>query len=247
MTNFIKKIKDITNIKLTEDNVKNRELLVKAIDAYTQFQSELAKKIKNDERVSENDSRLNVSIGTDIGDLLVILNLTDDHAANGFYRPRDKTITLNLPVLIKDFDQYTSHDFDELMQSDALFINTDTLLELLHGGHVQSTFIHEFVHFFDDMVNHPLPKDKLTGHDYYNAAHERYAKLIQTILEITARIVKQHGLAMKELSPEDRLAFMKSAWRNDEYFMSYYNELDTRNKKKLLSRLYSYFSGDYWK
>ena len=47
-------------------------------------------------------------------------------------------------------------------------------------------------------------------------------------------------------TPDERLNFLRNAWKEDEEFVEYYNKLEPAAKKRFMSRLYNYFSTDFW-
>lgn len=241
-----------------EDAYSDREDLLFALNAFENVIQGFENKIVDTRAMyTETSPQLSLELNTDAGPLVVALMLDEDdkekHTA-GIYVPTGPAICIYLCNMfdLEDWDAIKGTD-PVTGEANVTLIPGKSILELLSKQAVQSTFVHEFQHFMDDKYKNFLKKaaasrttkDKDTW--YWNSPHEKNAHYLAWILKIAGELYSKYGRALKDLSPIERLDFLKNEWQKHDEFMQYYNLLDAKSKKRFLARLYNYFSTDFWK
>ena len=185
--------------------------------------------------------------------------------ANGTYN-RNSVIQLILGNIF-DLDNKVDIMCDRDLityEDNKISILGDDLLHLVNSNSVRSTFVHEYQHFIDDKQRNYLAKssDKLKSaiQDlpaderrerykslYYNSAHENNAHYMTLLHDISAELRKQADANLALLTPEQRLdLFLDNISRPGSDFRALYKKLDKKLQRHLITRLYKYFSADFW-
>ena len=179
-------------------------------------------------------------IETKYGPLEVIFDYDSKKLNGGWFTTievgnSEPTITINLvgnPI----FESYYLHH---------RIIKFRIWNRILHSYHVRSTFIHEFQHYLDWFTGRQ--EKNYDPNKYFSLPSEQNAYAMQRIYQISNKMLEDnYGALMKYWTPEQRFDFLKNKWKQDEEFMDYYNKLEPKAQKKLLARLYKYFSADFW-
>lgn len=242
---------------LEEDTHKDRQDLLLALETYDIILKKLYKNIDNyvdeDDEININSSMENVNyfqLEPGYGTLIVIFHYDESETAGGLFMRDSNVISINLANRFSDINDYI-----EDITGNKVWIKPENYFSLLRERDTQSTFVHEFQHYLDNAkgilkksVFQKTGNTDIDDKKYWNSAHERNAYTIQRIFDIVGKTTDTNDYkAMRNLTPEQRLDFMKNKWQKDEDFMNYYNKLEPKAQKRLLSRLYQYFSTDFWK
>ena len=188
---------------------------------------------------------------------LIIDSVSDGDTVKGRWQELNKTMIINLHNIfgfksesnigIDDEDEFVDdtvqsiYDEKSGMYVDAMYI--DDYIGYLCDSWTFRIFLHEFTH----LVDHSEKKHMYQPNREYNDRDaEKNAWFMTKMFDVTAQLINEYGKALKDLTPEERLSFMKNKWNKDEHFMKYYNKLQPKDQKRFLSRLYSYFSTDHW-
>ena len=186
-------------------------------------------------------------IETKYGPLEVTFDYNPNNSYNGVFfigsKSHKPNIIINL-AMFSDFEDYISKK-----TNDSVYIKFEDWTYLLKNHYVKSTFVHEFQHYIDECKGILIKNKEYKPYDnkYYNSSFEISANTMQIIFEISRRILEDnYGEIMEYWTPEQRFDFLKNNWKQDDEFMNYYNKLEPKAQKKLLARLYKYFSADFW-
>lgn len=242
---------------LEEDAYKDRKNLMLALETYDMILKKIYKTIDKyvdeDDEIDINSSMENVNyfkIEPGYGTLTIVFHYDENEKSAGLFIADTNVISINLANRFSDIEDYI-----EDITNDNVWIKPENYIALLKERDTQSTFVHEFQHYIDNAKG-SLKKSvfQKTGNrdiddkKYWNSAHERNAYTIQRIFDIVGKTTDANDYkAMRNLTADQRLDFMKNKWQKDEDFMLYYNKLEPKAQKRLLSRLYQYFSTDFWK
>lgn len=186
-------------------------------------------------------------IETEYGPLEITFDYNSNNSYNGVFfigsKSHKPNIIINL-AMFSDFKDYIQEEIDG-----STYIKFEDWTYLLKNYYVKSTFVHEFQHYIDECKGILIKNKeyKPDSNKYYNSSVEINANTMQIIFQISRKILDDnYGAIMEYWTPEQRFDFLKNKWKQDDEFMEYYNKLEPRTQKKLLSRLYKYFSADFW-
>lgn len=259
--NIVEKVLKEYKCNLNEDAKADRADYLYLHDCFNKYIEGLEDKLEPHCLYCDSDD-LSVNMETNFGKVTVYLKLIpeDDmqerESTLGYYKKRyddSSYIVLNLYKIVDltklgyverfDTDPYTYN-------ANTPFLQGQTIVELARK--MQSVFFHEFTHFIDDKERKRLKKEihpynKNSDEKYYNQPHETNAYYMEILNDITIKLFKKYNKSLAKMTPEERLDFIKKQWPHDEDFMAYYNKLKPKAQKRLLSRLYKYFStADLW-
>ena len=242
--------------KIKEDAHADRANLLLALDTYEEVLQKLSEQLDLKKDYCDSDEETSVDLNTKFGYLRVYFSFDQDEEdtdSNGIYWRSGPTIVINLYNLL-DLEKYISKRGINPYtgEENTIYLTGESLLKLARTGNCQNTFIHEFQHFLDDKNKQFLQKSAASfiGRPkeewYWNSPHEKNAHYLAWLAKIASKSFNKYKKGLKDLTPEQRLDFLKNEWKNDEDFVSYYNELNDKSKKRFMSRLYNYLSTDFW-
>ena len=252
---------------LYEDAKKDNEYLRHSIDVFDEYIAKLAKQIDPEEYYFDSNLDLSVELNEDFGNVAVVIVFEPENDRRVSYGTYDKNGIIQI-ILGNIFDlnkeANTIKAEDPIMRDDKISILGKDILHLMNSNNVRSTFIHEYQHFIDDKQRNYLKKssDKLANelknlpydHStedykklYYNSAHENNAHYMRLLHDISVELKKQANRNLALLTPEQRLElFLHNISRQGSDFRELYKSLNKRLQRRLISRLYKYFSADFW-
>lgn len=254
--------------KIVEDAISDRRDFMHSMDMFDIYFEKLNGQLDLDKYYFESDLDLGVELTDENDKVSVVITFKQDenerHAA-GLYHPFSSTIELILTHIFADLRDRVDIKYgeDPIMLSKEMCIRGSDILKLVRSNLLRGTFIHEYQHFMDDKKKKYLTKSvdkarkdkskttqfsKEYTPDYYNSDHEKNAHYMSMLFSITADIVNQSKTKMASLTPEQRLEFFKDQVnRQDSPFKEYYALLNKNSQRRLLNRVYSYLTADFWK
>lgn len=249
MTSKYRQIVETAIENMKEDAHSDRKLFLEALDVYSKFLENVKPYLNNDEIITDTAKGTNTQVDTEHGKLTISVSLESDAPQVGVYYPDFTAIELYIKAIYDIEDQTIKMEDPITQEENVTGINAKFLYKILCSRAVQEVFIHEYTHFVDDKVNYPMRKQASDNQkkDYYNKPYEINAHYMSWLLNIVGSTFKKYGKVMKDLTAEERLDFLKNVWKQDEDFMNYYNKLNPDTKKRFMSRLYNYFSTNFWK
>lgn len=248
MTSRFRQIVETAIKNITEDAFSDRDRYKDAIDVYLKVLNTMEPYLNTDKVITDTAEGVNLQVDTPYGPLMVSVSLDKDVHNSGAYYPEYNAIELNIHDIV-DLSDETINMTDPITgEKNVTGINAKYLYKILSSRNVQDTFIHEYTHFIDDKTKYSMKKqaDIYKNSDYFNKPYERNAFYIAWLNKIVSHTYNKYGKIMKDLTPEERLNFLRNAWKEDEEFVEYYNKLEPAAKKRFMSRLYNYFSTDFW-
>lgn len=248
MTSRFRQIVETVIKNITEDAFSDRDRYKDAIDVYLKVLNTMEPYLNTDKVITDTAEGVNLQVDTLYGPLMVSVSLDKDVHNSGAYYPEYNAIELNIHDIV-DLSDETINMTDPITgEKNVTGINAKYLYKILSSRNVQDTFIHEYTHFIDDKTKYSMKKqaDIYKNSDYFNKPYERNAFYIAWLNKIVSHTYNKYGKIMKDLTPEERLNFLRNAWKEDEEFVEYYKKLKPEAKKRFMSRLYNYFSTDFW-
>lgn len=248
MTSRFRQIVETAIKNITEDAFSDRDRYEDANDVYLKVLNTMEPYLNTDKVITDTAEGVNLQVDTPYGPLMVSVSLDKDVHNSGAYYPEYNAIELNIHDIV-DLSDETINMTDPITgEKNVTGINAKYLYKILSSRNVQDTFIHEYTHFIDDKTKYSMKKqaDIYKNSDYFNKPYERNAFYIAWLNKIVSHTYNKYGKIMKDLTPEERLNFLRNAWKEDEEFVEYYKKLKPEAKKRFMSRLYNYFSTDFW-
>lgn len=235
-----------------EDAFSDRQLYRDAIDVYMEVLNTIEKRVAQDPEkiITDVNSICSLDLNVNEQSLRVCFDFSDEEDSKGVYFPEQKVILLNLGNIF-ELDEFGIRMTDPITgEENVIGLKANMFNKLASSVHTQNTFIHEYTHFIDDTtkfaINKQADNKKNKNADYVNKDYERNAWYIAWLNKAVLNLFNKYGKAMRDLTPEERLNFVKETCWKDEEFVTYYNALTPENKKRFIGRLYNYFSTDFW-
>ena len=251
------KFREIVEKALKESGKTDLEIYRSALKTFEQVIQKITNTIDNRSKANSNKpitlyknsrfSNLGADIDTEFGKLSVDFDFFGKYNPNifGTYIHEPAGIILNLKEILQ---------LDP--QGDTLSIPGKKLKQMINNSLVFNTFLHEFTHFYDikqnkynpnkSNINIPLSNES-DFERYLNLPIEKNAFTMQLIHNIIFNLNEKYGRNWQAISREEKLDYLKNELEKDKDFMHIYTRMDSKSKKRLLSRIYSIFGTDPWR
>ena len=247
---------------LEEDAYKDRENLLLALNTYEEIVKTCKEEIDSLNMYSKHES---LNVGADYIENITlfklkslkpeltvcfVVDLYENNKTRGEFDVESNTIYIYMNSIYSDLETV----IESGKEYPNAVVSTDDWFSLIRSKLCQDTFVHEFQHYLDNkrgIINNSVKKisnkKKSKEIDYWNDPIETNAFYMQRLMNAANDLSKKYNKALRDMTPEERLDFIKNSWKNNRTFMLYYNKLEPKAQKRLLSRLYQYFSTDFWK
>jgi len=243
---------------LEEDAYKDRKDLMLALETYDKIinlcENEINEWYKRDKINvgAKQIENINYFELKDLEPPLIVKFIVDIGAQDprGEFDVENNIILMYLDAIYSDLYEIVEQG-DEYPDA---WMDSQEYLYTIKSKLCQNTFVHEFQHYLDSSRGNLVNQRKRIANrkrnkniDYWNDPAETNAFYMQRLMNAANTLSKKYNKALRDMTSDERLEFIKNQWKNDRTFMLYYNKLNDKNKKHLLSRLYRYFSTDFWK